>query len=392
MAFTFSIIEWSSVTDPSSLFRKTGPAEGDSGSGGTPGTTQVSFTAVSTAQITTATLAGADDYPDDGGARLAASVTLNGTTYSAGANVEADFEVILRDTTTGYYYRATWLAIGNQPVGISLSRAWNATTGQFVAGPTGVYTPGRSLTLVDGDVLDGTPNASAFATDGNYVSNGIGNDAVLNSSNGTVICFARGTMIATHLGEVPVERLSQGHLVLTRDNGYQPIRWIGSVRLGTADLALRPHLRPIRIQAGALGNGLPSTDLMVSPQHRVLVTSVVAQRMFDEREVLVAAKHLTAMPGIEIAHEVAQVEYWHFLLDAHQVVLSNGAPTESLFTGPEALKAVPEPSRREILQIFPQLTEINHAAQPVPARMLIPGRRASHFAERVVKNQHDLIA
>lgn len=157
MAFTFTIIEWSSVTDPASLFRKTGTTEGDSGSGGTPGVTQVAFASISTAQITTATVAGADDFPDDAGARLHENVTLNGTTYTAGANVEADFEVILLDPATGYYYRATWLAINNQPVGISLSRAWDATTGQFVAGPAGVYTPNLSLTLVDGDVLDGTP-------------------------------------------------------------------------------------------------------------------------------------------------------------------------------------------------------------------------------------------
>lgn len=392
MAFTFSIIEWSSVTDPSTLFRKTGTGEGDVGSGGTVNSTQVSFTSVSTNQVTTALAGGADDYPDDGGARLHVTVTLNGVTYNPGANVEADFEVILRDAVTGYYYRATWLAINNTPVGISLSRAWDATTGQFVAGPAGVYTPGTSLTLVDGDVLDGTPNSTVFATDSNYVADGVGNDAVLNASNGTLACFSRGTLITTQEGEVPVDQLRQGDLVLTRDNGYQPVRWIGSRLIDAATLKMNPNLRPIRIRAGALGNGMPLTDLLVSPQHRILVNSVVALRMFGEHEVLVAAKHLADLPGIEVADDVETVEYWHFLMDRHQVVLSNGAATESLFTGPEALKSLSEQARGEILEILPELAELDHSALPTPARLLVSGRQARRLGERVSMNRHRLVA
>lgn len=200
----------------------------------------------------------------------------------------------------------------------------------------------------------------------------------------TVICFAGGTKILTKDGEIAVEDLDVGDLVLTRDNGYQPIRWIGSNRLSRDVLSKMPHLRPIRIQAGVLGHCKPSADLLVSPQHRVLVSSRVAQRMFGEREVLVAAKHLTILPGVDVDQATGDVEYWHFLLDAHQIVYSNDTPSESLFTGPEALKAVSQEAREEILQLFPDLAEVDHAALPVPARPLIPGRKARQLVLRMM--------
>ncbi|WP_181318243.1 Hint domain-containing protein [Pseudogemmobacter blasticus] len=209
---------------------------------------------------------------------------------------------------------------------------------------------------------------------------------VMDTEHTGVTCFARGTLIITDQGEVAVEDLRQGALVLTRDNGFQPLRWIGCTRIAAAEFARKPHLRPIRIRAGALGSGMPTADLFVSPQHRVLVSSAVTERMFGEREVLVAAKQLTGLAGIEVVNDGNGVEYWHFLLDEHQVVLSNGAPTESLYTGPEALASLSDEMRREILEIFPELADLDHGALAVPARQLVPGRRARHFAERIARN------
>lgn len=392
MSFTFSIIEWSSVNDPDSLFRTTGTHEGDSDSGGIPGVTQVSFDATSTQHVTTATTSGDPDYPDDGGARLDQSVTLNGVTYPAGSDVEADFEVILLDPNTGYYFRATWLAINNQPVGISLSRAWDASTGEFVSGAAGNYVPGTQLTLIDGDDLDGTPNISAFATDSNYVSNGVGNDAVLNDSNGGAICFAGGTLIKTRRGEVRVEDLHVGaDEVLTLDQGYKHLRWIGSRHLSQSDLARYPKLRPVRICSGALGVNLPEHDLVVSPQHRIMLRSKVAARMFGVNEILVPAKDLLALDGIETASDLSEVTYWHFMCDDHQVVFANGAIAESLYAGPEALSSLDPEVREEILAIFPELAQ-SESQRPVPARMIARGRRVRHMAERIARNRKPLVA
>lgn len=200
------------------------------------------------------------------------------------------------------------------------------------------------------------------------------------------VCFTPGTMIETGDGAKPVERLKSGDLVVTADRGLQPIRWIGSRKLMPKDLEATPNLYPIRIKAGALGENSPTNDLTVSPQHRVLVRSKIAQRMFGSDEVLVAAKQLLEADRVEVAHDVKEIEYIHFIFDQHEVVTANGALTESMFTGPEALKAVSDEARDEILSIFPELQNMP------PARVLVNGRRGRQLASRHVRNEVALVS
>lgn len=206
------------------------------------------------------------------------------------------------------------------------------------------------------------------------------------------ICFTAGTLIATDRGEVPVEMLVPGDLVRTRDAGLQPVRWIGRRELSAGELERAPSLRPIRIRAGALGAGTPSADLVVSPQHRVLVRSKIAVRMFGAEEVLVAAKQLLQLDGIDIAEDMADVTYVHFLCDDHQVVFSNGAETESLYTGPEALKAVGPAALAEIFVLFPELRDRDPAALPQPARILASGRMGRRLAVRHADKGRPLVS
>lgn len=168
------------------------------------------------------------------------------------------------------------------------------------------------------------------------------------------ICFTPGTLIATPRGEVPVETLKVGDKVITRDNGIQEIRWLGHKALSGQELRLNAHLRPVLIKAHSLGNGLPEQDMMLSPNHRVLVANDRTQLYFDEHEVLVAAKHLIGSPGV---HSVASigVTYIHFLCDRHEVVLSNGAWTESFQPGDYSLKGLGNSQRSEIYELFPDL-------------------------------------
>lgn len=202
-------------------------------------------------------------------------------------------------------------------------------------------------------------------------------------------CFAAGTLILTDQGERPVETLVPGDLVMTRDRGLQPVRWIASRRIDITTLVQFPERRPIRIKAGALGQSRPKVDLLVSPQHRVLVRSNVAQKMFGTDEILVAAKQLLQLDGIDVADDVSEVEYVHFLCDQHEVVISNGAETESLFTGPEALKSVGAAAREEIFALFPELRDLNY--EPTPARTLVSGRMGRRLAVRHLHNQKALV-
>lgn len=205
------------------------------------------------------------------------------------------------------------------------------------------------------------------------------------------VCFASGTLIETGRGPVAVEDLRVGDLVVTRDSGLQPIRWIGRRRLGVTALKRAPHLRPVRIRAGALGADLPRSDLLVSPQHRILVRSPIAQRMFCATEVLVPAKQLCEIDGFDIAADVAEVEYHHFMFDRHEVVFANGAEAESLYAGAEALKAVGPAARAEVLSIFPELAGVEDGFVPHQARMLISGRPARNLAARHVRNGKPLV-
>ncbi|MDO5705043.1 MAG: Hint domain-containing protein, partial [Paracoccus sp. (in: a-proteobacteria)] len=229
--------------------------------------------------------------------------------------------------------------------------------------------------------------------DENGVFQGMANLQITSVTPGGVLrvpCFTRGTMIDTPDGPVAVEKLRVGDLVMTRDNGAQPLRWVGGRSLSLLDLLASPNLRPVRIAKGSLGDGLPTADLCVSPQHRVLVRSVIAQRMFGTHEVLIAAKHLIGIDGIRFDRTARGVDYFHLMFDAHQVVVSNGAPSESLYLGPEMLKILGNAARAEILALFPEVTEVDFIFPA--ARPLSNGRKGRQLVERHARNRQPLFA
>ena len=77
------------------------------------------------------------------------------------------------------------------------------------------------------------------------------------------------------------------------------------------------------------------------------------------------------------------ITYVHLLFDRHEIVMSEGAWSESLFTGPQALESVSTAARQEIFTLFPDLA----AGQiPQPARRLLTGREARQLAERQRRN------
>ena len=180
-------------------------------------------------------------------------------------------------------------------------------------------------------------------------------------------CFTPGTRIATPQGEVLVEDLVEGDRIITRDNGIQTIRWVGHKHLSAAELARAPHLRPVLIRKGALGNGLPEKDLLVSPNHRVLVSNDKTALYFEEREVLVAAKHLTGLEGVDEV-DAEGITYIHIMCERHEVVLSNGAWTESFQPGDYSLKGIGNAQRTEILELFPELAREEGLAAYASAR------------------------
>jgi hypothetical protein len=190
-----------------------------------------------------------------------------------------------------------------------------------------------------------------------------------------VPCFTPGTVIATPRGEVPVEYLRPGDKVVTRDNGLQEVRWCGAIDLCQFDMQANPHLRPILLRQGSLGNGLPERDILVSPNHRVLVSNERTALFFDEHEVLVAAKHLVGAKGISQI-DSAGTTYLHFMFDHHQVVLSNGSWTESFQVRDYSLRGLGNAQRSEIFELFPELQTAEGVEGYAAARRVLQNHEA----------------
>ena len=130
-----------------------------------------------------------------------------------------------------------------------------------------------------------------------------------------------------------------------------------------ADLSLNERIRPIRIAKGSIGQDMLERDLFVSPQHRVLVNSRIAKRMTNEDEVLVSAKHLLRITGIDVANDMDEVMYVHFMFDRHQIVEAEGVLSESLYAGPQAIRSLLPEARAELVELFPELADISVLVQ-----------------------------
>ncbi|WP_050524996.1 Hint domain-containing protein [Pseudorhodobacter wandonensis] len=172
-----------------------------------------------------------------------------------------------------------------------------------------------------------------------------------------VICFTPGTTIRGVNGPRLVENLRVGDFIATKDNGLQKILWIGTRRISGARLHAMPHLRPVWLRAGALGLDRPEHDLLVSPQHRMLVQGAAAMALFNTPEVLVAAHDLINDTSIFIDQTLRDVTYIHILLENHQVIWANGLETESFHPSNTALDNVAPDQRQGLLQVLPGLAD-----------------------------------
>ena len=182
-----------------------------------------------------------------------------------------------------------------------------------------------------------------------------------------VACFGADTWIATPDGARQITHLRAGDLVLTRDNGPQPVSVMLHYRLHL-DQPATAHLRPVLLAPGCLGPGAPDRTLTLSPQHRVLRALPCGQ------EVLSPAKGLLNRPGIRTRRGLDQIGYFHLLLPRHEVIFANGLPVESLFLGDYGLRRV-HPALRMALEQGQR-----DAASHLPARPFVGPRAMRRIA------------
>ena len=241
-------------------------------------------------------------------------------------------------------------------------------------------TVGQPVTLNTGQTIslnaDGTINiiGDGDTEDFNFtytVDNGTNSDTGFVNVN-SIPCFVAGTLIATPDGDREVQDLVPGDLVLTQDDAAQPLRWIG-----TRTVAARDHFAPIRIRANTFGT---HNDVLVSPEHRILIRDNLAELLFGEPEVLVAAKEL--VNDRSVTRRVGgDVTYVHLMFDRHQVVYSEGLATESFLPGPQTTSSFDRAVVDEICALFPEIDpETGLGYSPAARRVL------KHFEARLLRD------
>ena len=174
---------------------------------------------------------------------------------------------------------------------------------------------------------------------------------------GGIICFTPGALIDTPEGRKRVESLIEGDRIETADDGPQEIQWIGTRRISGARMVAMPELRPVRLLSGALGDGVPDPGLLVSPDHRILVTGDRARALFNTEEVLVTAKDLVDGERIGFDFTVKAVRYIHLLLPRHAVVFANGVRSESFHPAAAKLEALDAEDAAELRERLPEMGE-----------------------------------
>ena len=209
--------------------------------------------------------------------------------------------------------------------------------------------------------------------------------ALLHNDFQSFACFVEGTRLVTPDGLRPIESLKVDDLVETADHGAQAIRWIGRSKV-----LQMGKMAPVCIKQSSLGCGLPFADLEVSQQHRMLVRSIVLERMTGCPEALVAAKFLLPLPGIELKPEIAPINYLHLLFDRHEIVFAEGAPSESLFPGPQALEMLGPKCSREITSLLPSMKKWRDRGNP--ARAILEGRKRKQAVDRLLKNTKPVLS
>jgi hypothetical protein len=257
-------------------------------------------------------------YPDAGEDGPGPPVAVSGITGSATFDTPFDY------TGSGYAASFVLSDLGVVVTGGGDELLAYIVNGQITQWRVGVAVmPGVGIITQDqqGNALDRvngfSPGAPVdFAV--NSESPGIWTESSWTlSPPGAVSCFSVGTRIAALCGEIPVEELAIGDVVQTQDAGLASIKWIGHRRVDCCQHPKPQKVWPVRVRAGAFGDGMPHHDLWLSPDHAVFVD-----------DVLIPIKRLINSISIEQV-PLDEVTYYHVELEHHDVLMAEGLPAES---------------------------------------------------------------
>lgn len=213
-----------------------------------------------------------------------------------------------------------------------------------------------------------TSNVWGFSTN-IPLENGVSYTKISGSNTGSttyntfITCFGSGTQIETAQGPRAVEDIARGAQIWTRDHGLKRVTWTGA-----AEVEAQGALAPVVFAPGSFGN---SRELVVSQQHRMLVSGFQVELLFGTTDVLVAAKHLCGLPGVAL-RPGGRLRYYHIMFDQHEIIRANGILSESFFVSPVSLGGLDRAARKEFLTLFPQMSGPDLRFGPTAAPALKP--------------------
>lgn len=290
---------------------------------------------------------------NDGNQRLEGAQTFDGIAYSDNRGVEAEYRLLVQ-APDGTQFTLFGFNI-NQGGG------------------------GASFGSIEGLAFLSTGGVNQFPPIGvplTVVSSTEGPSNVAYDSYATPPCFTPGTLIQTPQGQVDVADLAIGDEVMTLDHGRQKIRWIGRVNLTSDDMRRDPRCRPVTIFKDAFGPGKPARQMQVSPQHRIFLDGWRAQLHFGLDELLVAATKLRNDLTVCRDNSLRPVTYIHLLFDRHEVVWSDGLPSESYYPSAGDHTAMAQ----ELATLFPG--QFGPAARFVVARPCVTDKSAVTLSDQ----------
>ena len=215
-------------------------------------------------------------------------------------------------------------SVTGQTLDLTLPGSFGGVVSGFAQGDEIIAPGAQSVSLLGGNTYEllGAGNAPIGTLD---FAAALGGLLLDNSGTLTVACFLEGSTLATPAGEVAVERLAAGDLVLTASGGAASVQWVGHRRIDCTRQTQPENVWPVRIRPHAFGPAQPARDLWLSPDHAVFVAGH-----------LIPVRHL--LNGSSIVQERrAAVAYFHVELARHDIVLAQGLPCESfLDTGNRA--------------------------------------------------------
>lgn len=182
--------------------------------------------------------------------------------------------------------------------------------------------------------------------------------------------LVEGANVRTPCGPRRIELVRPGDMIVTRNNGLQPVRMIWK-RMVTQDyMRQNPDAAPIRLKPRAIGPMMPQRDLLVAGDHRLLIPGYRVVGMPDEKGLLVEAREIAGTgDGIYVDRSMESVTYFQMVFDSHQVLTANGLPVESFLPNAPAIAQLCASNRDALVARFPQLKKEPTAYPPAEYRI-----------------------